>query len=289
MHVLVSGGTGFVGTRLVNHLLGAGHKVTVASRSPARVADQFGGRAAGCDYDNLPAAFDGVINLAGASLDKRWTQARKRAIRDSRVETTRQLVRAAEERGAGAFVSTSAVGYYGNRGDDELPESAGPGDTFLAKVGEEWEAAAHSDKLRVSIVRLGIVLHHSGGALKVMLPLFRMLLGGRLGNGRQWWPWVHLDDAVALFAFMLADQRSGVVNGTAPTPVTNREFTRELARAVRRPVSLPVPAFALKLLYGEMADMLLHSQRVIPKRTAELGFSFRFPELASALEDAIGG
>ena len=288
MHVLVSGGTGFIGKAMVRHLLDAGRQVTVVSREPDKVAGMFGGRAQGCKLTDLPASFDAVVNLAGASLDKRWTADFKRVIVDSRVETTTRLREAAEARGARVFVSTSAVGWYGNRGDEELDETSPPGTGFLPEVGLKWEAAAQSDKLRVVTPRVGVVMHRSGGALKVMLPLFKWLLGGRLGSGRQYWPWVHLHDVVALYTWALDTEAvSGAVNCVAPTPVTNREFTRELARAVRRPVSLPVPKFALRLRFGEMADMLLHSQRVHPKRTLELGFKFTYPDLPHALKAAI--
>ena len=285
MHVLVSGGTGFVGAALVKRL--KDHKVTVISRNPNTVRGMFGDTVGVCGYDNLPESFDAVINLAGATLDKRWTAKRKQQILDSRVKTTTQLIKAAEDRGATRFVSTSAVGFYGERGDEKLDESSSPGDDFLADVCKQWEQAAVSDKLGVSIVRLGVVLHRSGGMLKVVLPLFRWLLGGRLGNGRQYMSWIHLDDAVDLYAYMLEGEHTGVVNGTAPTPVTNRDLTKEIARAVKRPVSLPVPGFALRMLYGEMADMLLHGQRVLPSRTQELGFTFRFADLSEALKDAV--
>ncbi|MBZ0135740.1 MAG: TIGR01777 family oxidoreductase [Planctomycetes bacterium] len=287
MHVLVSGGTGFVGQRVIDHLLARNHAVTVISRAPASAEAVFGARVTACDYDSLPETFDAVVNLAGATLDKRWTTAQKQRILDSRVEITRKLISTAESRGATRFVSTSAVGYYGNRGDETLDEDSSPGTDFLSDVCVQWEKAAKSDKLAVGIIRLGIVLHHSGGALGVMLPLFRWFLGGRLGSGHQYWPWIHLDDAAALYVFMLEGRHEGVVSGTAPEPVTNREFTRKLAGAVHRPVSLPVPAFALRILYGEMADMLLNGQRAIPRRTLKLGFTFRHGDLPGALENAL--
>lgn len=287
MHVVVSGGTGFVGAHLVRQL--KDHTVTVISRSPDTVREMFGDDVRACDHNSLPQQFDAVINLAGATLDKRWTASRKKEIVDSRVQITKQLITTAEQRGAKHFISTSAVGYYGERGSIELDECAPPGDDFLADVCKQWEAAAASDGLRVAIVRLGVVLHRSGGMLKVVIPLFRWLMGGRLGNGRQYMSWIHLDDAAALYRFMLESDHEGVVNGTTPEPVTNRELTKAIARAVRRPVSLPVPAFALRLLYGEMSDMLLHGQRVMPKRTQELGFTFEHPELAAALENAVNG
>lgn len=287
MHVVVSGGTGFIGKHLVKHLLGRGHSVSVISRSPDKVAGMFDGKATGCTLETLPAKFEGVINLAGATLDKRWTAARKREILDSRVEVTRTLSEAAAARGARAFVSGSAIGYYGERGDEPCTEETAPGSDFLADVCVKWEQAAQRDDLRVAMVRTGLVVHRSGGALAVMLPLFRWLLGGRLGNGRQYWSWVHVDDIVALFTFALENDVSGPLNGAAPNPVTNREFTRALAKAVHRPVSLPVPSFSLRLLYGEMADMLLHGQKVLPERTTSLGFEFKYTQLDKALHAAL--
>lgn len=287
MHVVVSGGTGFIGKHLVKHLLGRGHSVSVISRDPQRVAGMFDGKAAGCTLETLPPNFEGVINLAGATLDKRWTAARKREILDSRVEVTRTLSEAAAARGARAFVSGSAIGYYGERGDEPCTEETAPGSDFLADVCVKWEQAAQRDDLRVALVRTGLVVHRSGGALAVMLPLFRWLLGGRLGNGRQYWSWVHVDDIVALFTFALENDVSGPLNGAAPNPVTNREFTRALAKAVHRPVSLPVPSFSLRLLYGEMADMLLHGQKVLPERTTSLGFEFKYTQLDNALHAAL--
>lgn len=287
MHVVVSGGTGFIGKHLVKHLLGRGHSVSVISRSPQQVAGLFDGKAAGCTLETLPAKFEGVINLAGATLDKRWTAARKREILDSRVELTGALSAAAARHGASVFVSGSAIGYYGERGDEPCTEETAPGSDFLADVCVKWEQAAQRDDLRVALVRTGLVLHRSGGALAVMLPLFRWLLGGRLGNGRQYWSWVHVDDIVALFTFALENDVSGPLNGAAPNPVTNREFTRALAKAVHRPVSLPVPSFSLRLLYGEMADMLLHGQKVLPERTTSLGFEFKYTQLDNALHAAL--
>lgn len=287
MHVLVSGGTGFIGRPLVRHLLGNSHEVTVVSRSPNKVFESFGGKASGCTIDDLPAAFDGVANLAGASLDKRWTDSYKRKITDSRVNTTERLRDAAEKAGARVFVSTSAVNYY-PPGADPVDETSAPGDNFLSEVCKKWEQAAQSDKYRVVIPRVGMVLHRSGGALAVMLPIFKWFLGGRLGSGRQYWSWIHLHDVVRLYTWALENEGvEGAVNASSPQAVTNREFTRTLAKAVGRPVSLPVPRFALRVLYGEMADMLLEGPNVQPKRTLELGFTFEHPELAGALENAV--
>lgn len=288
MHVLVSGGTGFIGKPLVERLLSLGHSVTVVSRTPAKVERMFDGKAAACAIEALPDAFDGVINLAGASLDQRWTAKHKKVLIDSRVETTEALRKAAEERGATAFISSSAIGYYGDRGEEDCTEESAPGSDFLAEICIKWEAAAKSDKLRVALVRTGVVLHHSGGALGAMLPIFKWFLGGRLGSGRQYWSWIHLEDIVRLFVWALeSPDVQGALNGSAPNPVTNREFTKVLAKAVHRPVSLPVPGFSLRLLYGEMADMLLNGQKVLPSRTQALGFSFEYDKLEEALKTAI--
>ncbi|MCA8914424.1 MAG: TIGR01777 family oxidoreductase [Planctomycetes bacterium] len=287
MHVVISGGTGFIGAHVVRYLLQREHAVTVISRNPAKAAAQFGGKAQSCLLEELPESFDAVVNLAGATLDRRWNKAYKQEIIDSRVELTTQLREAAEQRGAGAFISGSAIGYYGNRGHEKCTEFSVPGTDFLANLSAQWEAAAQCDKMRVAVIRTGLVLHRSGGALKVMLPFFKWFLGGRMGDGRQYWSWIHLDDIVELFAFALLNDVSGPLNGTAPEPVTNREFTVELARAVHRPVMPPAPAFALRLLYGEMADMILNGQRVLPHRTTELGFTFKFPELRPALDAAL--
>lgn len=288
MHVLVSGGTGFIGAPLVRRLLDHDHEVTVVSRSPGNVFDKFGGKAQGCTIDDLPPRFDGVANLAGASLDRRWTDAYKQKILNSRVEITERLRDAAIQRGAKVFVSTSAVNYYPS-GDEERAEDSPPGDSFLAEVCKHWEQAAQSDGYRLVIPRVGMVLHHSGGALGVMIPLFKWFLGGRLGSGRQYWSWIHLGDVVRMYTWALENSDvEGVVNATSPEPATNSEFTRALAKALHRPVSLPVPSFALHLMYGEMSDMLLTGPRVLPRRAQKLGFTFRFPTLPDALDDAVG-
>lgn len=287
MHVIVSGGTGFVGTPLVRRLIEQDNDVTVISRSPAKVSDKFDGKARGCTIDDLPETFEAVINLAGAPLDQRWTDSYKKKILNSRVETTESLRKAARERGARTFLSTSAVNYYPD-GDEVRTEESPPGDSFLADVCKQWEQAAQGEGCRVAILRLGMVAHHSGGALGVMIPLFRWFLGGRLGTGRQYWSWVHLEDVVRAFVWALENTAvEGAINVTSPEPATNREFTRALAGALNRPVSLPVPAFAMRAMYGEMSDMLLKGPRVMPKRTQELGFGFRFPDLKSALADAV--
>jgi uncharacterized protein (TIGR01777 family) len=286
-HVVISGGTGFIGSALVEQLLVRGHKLTVISRDSRKVEQEFGKKVGACTLDDLPESFDAAVNLAGATLDHHWSEDYKKKIIDSRVKTTTKLREACEQRGAIALISGSAIGYYGERGTEVCTEDTPSGHDFLAKVCIEWEAAAQSDKLRVVCVRTGLVMHRSGGALKAMIPIFKWCLGGRLGNGRGYWSWVHLDDIVGIFAFALENGVNGPLNGCAPNPATNREFTRELAAALGRPVSFPVPAIALRLLYGEKADMLLHRQKVLPKRTLEAGYTFRYPELPGALKAAL--
>ena len=302
MRVAITGATGFIGRRLVDRLLADRHEVVALTRDPTRAratlpraarAVRWDPRAGTVDATAL-RDLDAVVHLAGESVaGGRWTAARKAAIRDSRVLGTEALMRALTEAPAGArpraLVAASAIGIYGDRGDVELDERAPPGDDFLAEVCSAWEAAARGAAdlgVRVAIVRIGIVLGRDGGALGRMLPLFRLGLGGRLGSGRQWMSWIHVDDLVALFVCALAnDAVTGVLNGVAPRPVTNAEFTRTLAAALARPAILPAPAFALRLALGEMATLLLASQRVVANAVRACGFRFEHAELTSALAD----
>ena len=279
MKIVVTGATGFVGRPLVRRLLAAGHEVRALSRNPEAAQQVLPVRCRCFAWDPGTATIDAralagadvVVHLAGESVaGGRWTMARKGAIRDSRVAGTRNLVSAIQAMGArdrpAAFISASAIGVYGDRGDASLDEAALPGEGFLAEVCVDWERevfAATQSGLRVVAIRVGVVLGKGGGALAKMLPPFRLGGGGRLGSGRQWMSWIHLDDLVGLF--MMAVERTdvaGVINGVAPEPVTNGDFTRALGTVLRRPTILPAPAFALKLGLGEMAAILLASQRV---------------------------
>lgn len=231
-----------------------------------------------------------MFHLAGEPVaEGRWTKAKKASIRDSRVEGTRHLVEGLRklERRPDVLVSASAVGIYGSRGDEILTESAAPADGFLADVCRAWEAEARAAEdlgIRVVTIRVGLVLGTQGGALAKMLPLFKLCAGGRLGHGRQWMPWIHVDDLAALFQFCAeSTQLSGSVNGAAPNPVTNREFTQALASAVGRPALFPAPAFALRLALGEFAEVLLASQRVVPEKAQAAGFQFEHGTIESAL------
>jgi uncharacterized protein (TIGR01777 family) len=299
MKTLVTGATGFVGEALLRRL--EDPRLLSRDAVAARAATSFEALpwdpAAGPPPAAAFAGVDAVLHLAGEPVaGGRWTAARKARIRDSRVLGTRHLVAGLRALPAGkrprVLVSASAVGFYGDRGDEELDERAAPGTGFLAEVCREWEGealAAEGLGVRTVCVRIGVVLGPGGGALGKMLLPFRLCLGGPLGGGRQWMPWIHREDLVGLLLHAAkADGLRGPVNGTAPSPATNREFTRALGRAVGRPAVLPAPGFALRLLLGEFADILLHSQRALPRAAEASGFRFGFPSLEAALRDCVG-
>jgi uncharacterized protein (TIGR01777 family) len=290
MRVLVTGGTGFIGRALVRALLARGETVAVLTRDPARAAGVLPPGAAAIAA--LPAeAPDAVVNLAGENLGaRRWNEARKQAFIDSRAGTTRELVawmRALPRRPA-VLVSGSAVGWYGARGDAELGESDPPGDEYQSHLCRAWEEAAQAAEalgVRTCRIRIGIVLGPDGGALAQMKLPFSLGLGGWLGDGRQWMSWIHRDDLVALVLWLLdGPGRSGAWNATAPRPATNREFSKALGASLGRPVLLPMPAPAVRLLVGGMAHLLLTGQKVLPRRALAEGFTFRYPELGPALD-----
>lgn len=289
MRILVSGATGFIGSALVPALQAAGHQISRLVRRQAAAGDIQWDPAGGLDPSAV-AGFDAAVHLAGENISGRWTVAKKQRIRDSRIQGTRTLATAlasAQPRPR-VLVSASAIGFYGNRGDDVLDESASPGSDFLAEVANEWEAAADPARqadLRVAHLRFGVVLSPRGGALKQMLPTFRLGLGGRVGSGRQWWSWIALDDVVAAIQHALATESlRGPVNTVSPQPLTNADFTRVLGEVLRRPTVLPMPGFAVKLVFGEMGEaLLLASQRVEPAALKASGFQWRYPELRQAL------
>ncbi len=273
MKVVITGASGFIGRALTARLQASGHDI-----EPLRTRKTT----------DVPRC-DAVVHLAGESVAQRWTTEAKRRIHDSRVESARRIVESFKllSPPPAVLVSASAVGIYGSRGDEVLTENSQPGSGFLAEVCVAWEREARAATalgVRVVNPRIGVVLGRGGGALERMLPMFSHGAGGNLGSGRQWWSWIHLDDLTALIEFALSDTRlEGPVNATTPQPVTNSDFTRALGAALHRPAVLPVPAFALKLKLGEMASMLLDSQRVMPEAARAAGFEFRYPEIGPAL------
>ncbi len=301
MRVTVTGATGRIGTRLVGALRKRGDDVTVLSRNPdkARATLQVEAHAWQPESEPAPAAAlagrDGVVHLAGEDVAQRWSDDAKRRLRSSRELGTRNLVaglRAADPR-PGVLVSSSAVGFYGPHGDEPVTEDSAPGDDFLGQLCVTWEreaSAAEELGLRVVRVRTGIVLDKDGGALAKMLPFFRLGVGGPVAGGRQYMAWIHVDDLVGIYLAALDGEHwSGAVNATAPTPATNKEFSEALGRALHRPALAPVPSFAIRALYGEMAQIVITGQRAVPQRTQALGFSFAHSELDEALRSALAG
>jgi len=298
MRILMTGGTGFLGRALCAALVRADHEVTVLSRTPSGVAGLCGTAVKGfasLDDWTPDIVFDAVINLAGAPiLDARWSASRKRLLRDSRIALTDALVRriAACDRKPAVLLSGSAVGFYGDCGDLALDEHALAGSDFAARLCADWETAARRASafgVRVCLLRTGLVLHPSDGILGRMLLPFRLGLGGRLGQGSQWMSWIHRDDWTALALRLLADDAAqGAFNLTAPAPATNATFTRLLGHAVHRPEPFSMPAFLLRALLGERAQMLLASQRALPRKAESLNVSFAYPELDGALRALLG-
>lgn len=279
MRVLLLGASGFVGKHLAAVLRERGDDVVSASlRDPAEAADS----ASTCDA---------IVNIAGEPLAQRWSANVKERIETSRVETPRRFLDALAERrrSVAAYISASAIGYYGTSESATFVEESPPGDDFLARVCIGWEREARRASelgMRVAIVRTGIVLGRDGGALSKILPPFRVGAGGIVGSGRQWFSWIHIEDLVRIYRMAL-DRVEGIVNACAPSPVTNATFTADLGRALHRPAKLPVPTFALRAMLGEGADMLLKGQRVLPRRTQELGYRFEFSELTAALTNLL--
>ncbi len=301
MKVVITGATGFVGQVIVKQLLAAGDEVIVLTRNVARAAITLG---SACRYyqwnenEELPPlealeGADGIINLMGESISKRWDENQKKKIYNSRIFGTRKLVEAMEKlkKKPSVFVSTSAIGVYGNRGPEEINEASTVGSDFLAKVCLDWENEANkarNQEARVAIIRVGIVLGHGGGALAQMLPIFKLGGGGPLGSGRQYMSWIHIDDLASMYVEALKNNEiKGVLNGTSPYPVTNAEFTKVLGKVVRRPAFLPAPSFAIKIAFGEMSQILLEGQKVLPVKFKEAKFRFRMPTLEMALKESI--
>jgi uncharacterized protein (TIGR01777 family) len=294
--VLVSGSSGLIGNALGSALRASGHDVERLVRGKATAPDQISWNPA----EPLPSAsfsgFDAVVHLAGESIVGRWSEDKKRRIVESRVPATRYLAAALAEaqQRPRVFICASAVGYYGDRGEEVLSEDSPSGEGFTAELCRQWEAAAQSVAnagIRAVQIRTGIVLSADGGALRKMLPPFRMGLGGNLGNGRQWMPWIDVGDVIGAIQHLLtAESTSGPVNMVSPNPVRNAEFTKTLAAVLHRPAIFPMPALAARLAFGQMADeLLLASQRVEPSKLVSSGYKFQRPDLRSALESILAG
>jgi uncharacterized protein (TIGR01777 family) len=290
--ILVTGATGFVGSALVDALAARGDRIVVVSRHPEKAKQTLPSASAfvrAIDARAL-AGVDAIVNLAGEPVAGRWTAAKKAAIETSRVSVTSAIATAIAERPSGerprVLVSASAIGYYGDRGETVLEESSSAGGDFLSSVCVKWEEAANEAKalgVRVATTRLGLVMG-DGGALAAMRPLFAMGFGGPLGDGRQFWAWIHLADVIGLLLFALdRDEVDGPMNVTAPTPVRQAEHARALGKAMHRPAFVPAPAFAIRAATGDFAVELLASRRVVPTRALALGYAFRYPELEPAL------
>jgi uncharacterized protein (TIGR01777 family) len=305
LRVTITGATGLIGRGLVAALRERGAEVTVLSRDPSRARERLAVdegpplQAYAWDLMREPAPADAlsgrdaVVHLAGENVAQRWSEQAKRAIRDSRVVGTRNLLAGMLEAGMRprALIAGSAIGYYGARGEEPLDEDAPPGSDFLAGVCVDWEAEARQAtdlQMRIVTVRTGVVLDSRGGALAKMLPPFRLGVGGPVAGGRQYVSWIHRDDEIGMIVAALEDERwSGPINATAPEPVTNRELSHALGRALHRPALLPVPGAALGLLYGEMAQVVTTGARVVPAKGLVLGYEFRHPQLDEALASAL--
>jgi uncharacterized protein len=300
MKFLVTGASGFIGTHVTGFLLHRNHQVTGLARSlPKKGFSHPKYRFIAADttqpgaWQEALANVDAVVNLAGRSIFGRWNESVKTEIRESRILTTRHVVEGLPAGKPVVLVSASGAGYYGNRGDEVLTEEAPAGDDFLARLAADWEREAHAAAAkgaRVVVVRLGVVLGKGGGAMAQMIPAFKFGLGGPIGSGRQWLPWIHLEDLSAALLFLIDHPEiSGPVNLCAPEPVTNRDFAGALARALNRPAFMPAPAFMVRMALGEFAAVLLGSQRAVSQKLLQHGFGFRHPDIRSAVDAVVHG
>lgn len=298
MRIFITGGSGFIGTRLSLFLLDHGYRIIATGTSAApRTISHPNYRYISADTTQ-PGAWqdqlediDAAVNLAGRNIFSLWSDAYKQQIYDSRILTTRNLVEALPANSEIILCTTSAAGYYGDRGDEVLLEDASPGDDFLAKVSQDWEKEAFEAEakgIRVAAMRFSVVLGKNGGALAKMLPAFKFLVGGPLGSGLQWFPWIHLDDLMAAVVFILTNQDiSGPVNFCAPGAVRHRDFAKALGNALNRPSFLKAPGFMVRLVMGELGAVLLSSQRVLPDKLLKAGFEFQYPDIEQALRDLV--
>ena len=295
MKILLTGGTGFIGRLLRKELILAGYELFILTRAKKENKERLNYISWNwhnpSDLSELINQVDVVINLAGESIAKnKWTKEQKEILYKSRIETTRLIVNGINNstKKPKKLISASAVGIYGNRFDEKITEDSSQGTGFLANVCSDWEVEAKKAKTNVVILRIGIVLGKGGGALEKMLLPFKMFLGGPLGSGKQWMPWIALDDVVRLIKFAIEKENiTGILNVTSPNPVTNKEFSNILGKVLQRPSFMPVPSLALKMLLGEMSDLLITGQRVIPERALELGYKFKYFELEDALSASI--
>lgn len=292
MKILISGGSGFVGSALCRALVDAGHQPLVISRSPERAAKRLprGVVVRACAAEFADQAPEAIVNLAGEPIaEGRWSATKKKKLLDSRINITRELVAFCAQQAPppGVMVSASALGYYGDQGSREVTEETTPHDEFTHQLCKRWEAEARQAEdvgVRVAVVRIGLVLDAGGGILGKTGPIFKLGLGGKLGDGQQYMPWIHRQDLIGMILFLLQrDDLSGPFNASAPKPVTNAEFTRALGRALKRPTVLPAPALALQLVFGEMSRLLLTGAKMLPERLEQAGYEFKFRELDQAL------
>ena len=298
MNIFITGGSGFVGTDLSRYLLKEEHSVIAVGRSPRHKLDgkeNFQYISADTtkkgDWQNALHKVDAVVNLAGINILRFWTDNYKAKIYDSRILTTRNLVEAMPDDKGITLCSTSAAGYYGNRGNEILKEDARPGDDFLAKVCIDWEKEAYQAEakgIRVATMRFGVVLGKSGGPIKKMLPAFKFFVGGPMGNGKHWFPWIHMDDLISAILFILENREiKGPVNFCASEPVRNIDFAKALGNALNRPSFMTVPAFMIRLIMGELGSSLLNSQRLSSDKIIRYGFKFQHPDVNSALSEIL--
>jgi len=299
MNILVTGGSGFIGANLSDYLLSRGHQVTAVGRSAAqhRIRHEnyryiSANTTRTGPWQEAVENSEAVVNLAGTTIFKRWTATTKKQIYDSRILTTRNVTAALPAGKNIPLCSASGAGYYGSRGDDILKEDQSAGNDFLAGVSLDWEKAAlqAADKgIRVVVMRFGVILGNNGGAMAKMIPAFKLFVGGPMGSGNQWFPWLHMDDLMAAILFVLEHQEvSGPLNFCAPNPVRNRELVKTLGEVLKRPSFMPAPTFMIRIVLGEFGNVFLGSQRTIPDKLLSHGFSFQYPDLKSALRAVVG-
>lgn len=293
--VFIAGGTGFIGNSIIPALLKEGYEVQVlvrnkekAKKLPSSCKVIWGNPAKSGEWQKYLKETDIAINLAGQNIFARWTKAYKKLILESRIKSTENIVSSLKK--SALLINASAVGYYGDKGNTLVTEDSPPGDDFLAKTCIEWEKRALKAKekgVKIIIARLGVVLGTTGGMLPKILPIFKLGLGGTLGKGNQWFPWIHIKDLVSAILFLIKKEKEGIYNFVSPNPVTNKEFTKTLGKVLKKPTLLPVPVFMMKLIFGELANIITCSIRAYPKNLLELGFKFKFETIEDALKDLI--